>query len=150
MVSTKRPGRGRMENVRGKLTYRRGAVVKTLNFDLDGPAENDDLVIAPTIGTTAPGEHWTITVTPRTTVKLLTAELRVPIAVPPSSRVFVNGYQTWTESREMGPRDRILHSTGWPAHGVPCTAITNTSRTPAFRDVSTAGPMDTFGPNLIS
>ena len=96
-----------MENVRGKLTYRRGAVVKTLNFDLDGPAENDDLVIAPTISTTAPGEHWTITVTPRTTVKLLTAELRVPIAVPPSSRVFVNGYQTWTESREMGPRDRI-------------------------------------------
>jgi len=96
-----------MENVRGKLTYRRGAVVKTLNFDLDGPAENDDLVIAPTIGTTAPGEHWTITVTPRTTVKLLTAELRVPIAVPPSSRVFLNGYQTWTESREMGPRDRI-------------------------------------------
>jgi alpha-galactosidase len=96
-----------MENVRGKLTYRCGAVLKTLNFDLDVQAENNDLVIASTISATAPGEHWTITVTPRTTVKLLTAELRVPVAVPPSSRVFVNGYQTWTESRELGPKDRI-------------------------------------------
>ena len=96
-----------MENVRGKLTYRRGGVVMTLNFDLDEQAENDDLVIAPTISATTPGERWTITVTPRTTVKLLTAELRVPVAVPPTSRIFVNGYQTWTESRELGPRDRI-------------------------------------------
>jgi len=96
-----------MENVRGKLTYRREGAVMTLNFDLNGPAENDDLVIAPTISATAPGEHWTITVTPRTTVKLLTAELRVPVAVPPTSRIFVNGYQTWTESRELGSRDRI-------------------------------------------
>ena len=96
-----------MENVRGKLTYRREGVVMTLNFDLDKQAENDDLVIASTISATAPGERWTVTVTPRTAVKLLTAELRVPVAVPPSSRVFVNGYQTWTESREMRPRDRI-------------------------------------------
>ena len=45
--------------------------------------------------------------TPRTAVTLLAAELRVPVPVPPSSRIFVNGYQTWTESRELGPRDRI-------------------------------------------
>jgi alpha-galactosidase len=96
-----------MEDVRGRLTYRREGVVMTLNFDLDGQAENDDLVIAPTIGATAPGERWTVTVTPRTTVTLLAAELRVPIPVPPASRIFVNGYQTWTESRELGPRDRI-------------------------------------------
>ncbi|MFZ2413512.1 MAG: glycoside hydrolase family 36 protein [Candidatus Cryosericum sp.] len=93
--------------MRGKLTYRRDTVVVTLDFDLDGQAENDDLVIAPTTDTTVPGERWMVTVTPRTTVTLLTAELRVPIPVPPSSRIFVNGYQTWTESRELGPRDRI-------------------------------------------
>ncbi|MCX6083854.1 MAG: alpha-galactosidase [Caldiserica bacterium] len=96
-----------MEDVRGRLTYRREGVVVTLNFDLNGEAENDDLVIAPTIGAIAPGERWTVTVTPRTTVTLLAAELRVPVSVPPTSRIFVNGYQTWTESRELGPRDRI-------------------------------------------
>lgn len=96
-----------MENVRGKLTYRHEGVVTTLDFNLDGQVENDDLVIAPTIDITAPGERWTVTVTPRTTVTLLAAELRVPLAVPPTSRIFVNGYQTWTESRELGPRDRI-------------------------------------------
>lgn len=96
-----------MEDVRGKLTYRREGVVMTLNFDLSGSAENDDLVIAPTMGPTAPGERWTVTVTPRATVTLLAAELRVPVPVPPASRIFVNGYQTWTESRELGSRDRI-------------------------------------------
>ncbi|MCX6063614.1 MAG: alpha-galactosidase [Caldiserica bacterium] len=96
-----------MENVRGKLTYRREGIVRTLNFGLDRQTENDDLVIAPTMCATVPGERWTVTVTPRTVVKLLTAELRVSVPVPPSSRIFVNGYQTWTESRELGPRDRI-------------------------------------------
>ena len=96
-----------MENVRGKLTYRRDGVVVTLKFDLEGQVENDDLTISPTIGAAAPGERWTVTVTPRATVTLLAAELRVPVPVPPASRIFVNGYQTWTESRELGPRDRI-------------------------------------------
>jgi alpha-galactosidase len=96
-----------MEGVKGRLTYRREGVVMTLNFDMDTQAENEDLVIAPTIVATAPGERWTVTVTPRTTATLLAAELRVPIPVSPASRIFVNGYQTWTESRELGPRDRI-------------------------------------------
>jgi alpha-galactosidase len=107
MGFTKRPGRGRMEGVKGRLTYRREGVVMTLDFNLIDQAENDDLVIAPTIRATVPGERWTVTVTPRTTVTLLAAELRVPFPVPRSSRIFVNGYQTWTESRELGPRDRI-------------------------------------------
>ncbi len=96
-----------MENVRGKLTYRRDGVIVTLKFDLDGQVENDDLVISPTIGAAVPGDHWIVTVTPRATVTLLAAELRVSVPVPPASRIFVNGYQTWTESRELGPRDRI-------------------------------------------
>ncbi len=96
-----------MENVRGKLTYRREGVVMTLDFDLDGQAENDDLIITPKVGAISPGERWTITVTPRAPMTLLAAELRVPIAVPATSRIFVNGYQTWTESRELGPRGRI-------------------------------------------
>ncbi|MCX6084916.1 MAG: alpha-galactosidase [Caldiserica bacterium] len=96
-----------MENVRGKLTYRRDGVVTTLSFGLDRQVENDDLVIAPTVRATAPGERWTLTVTARTAVKLLTAELRVPVPIPPSSRIFVNGYQTWTESQELGPKNRI-------------------------------------------
>jgi len=96
-----------MENVGGKLTYRREGVVMTLNFDLDAQAENDDLIITPKVGASSPGERWTITVTPRAPVTLLAAELRVPIAVPATSRIFVNGYQTWTESRELGPRGRI-------------------------------------------
>ena len=45
---TRQPGRHRMENVRGKLTYRRDGVVMTLDFDLIGKSENDDLVISPT------------------------------------------------------------------------------------------------------
>lgn len=96
-----------MDNVRGKLTYRHEGVVATIKFNLTEPAENDDLVITPVTEVVELGERWTVTVTPRTSVKLLTAELRVPIAMPPASRIFVNGYQTWTESRELGPRDRI-------------------------------------------
>lgn len=96
-----------MDNVRGKLTYRHEGVVTTIDFNLTKPVENDDLVITPRIATADPGERWTVTVTPRTSIKLLTAELRVPMAITPTSRIFVNGYQTWTESRELGPRDRI-------------------------------------------
>lgn len=107
MGFTKQSAKHRMENVRGKLTYRRDGVVVTLKFDLDGQVENDDLIISPTIGAAVPGDHWIVTVTPRATVTLLAAELRISVPVPPASRIFVNGYQTWTESRELGPRDRI-------------------------------------------
>ncbi|HWQ21566.1 MAG TPA: hypothetical protein VN478_02415, partial [Clostridia bacterium] len=96
-----------MENVRGKLTYRRDGVVTTLDFTLGGQVENDDLTISPAISAVVPGERWTVTVTPRTAVTLLAAELRIPLPVPHGSHVFVNGYQTWTESRELGTRDRI-------------------------------------------
>jgi alpha-galactosidase len=104
---TRQPGRRRVEHVKGKLTYRRDGIIMTLDFDLISETENDDLVIGTTIQETAPGERWTVTVTPRTAMTLIAAELRVPVSVPPSSRIFVNGYQTWTESRELGPRDRI-------------------------------------------
>ncbi|MCE5192834.1 MAG: glycoside hydrolase family 36 protein [Candidatus Cryosericum sp.] len=96
-----------MENVRGKLTYRREGVIATIDFNLDGGAENEDLVVTPVVEAAYPGERWTVTITPRTPVKLLTAELRVPLLVPPTSRIFVNGYQTWTECHELRPRDRI-------------------------------------------
>lgn len=96
-----------MENVHGKLTYRREGVVTTIDFKLDKPFQNDDLVITPVITAAGPGERWTITVEPRIPVKLLIAELRVPLLIPATSRIFVNGYQTWTESRELAPRERI-------------------------------------------
>jgi len=96
-----------MENLRGKLTYRREGAVATIDFSLTKPTENEDLVITPITEVADPGERWTVTVMPRRAVKLLTAELRVPLLIPPTSRIFVNGYQTWTESRELRPRDRI-------------------------------------------
>ncbi|MHB8070855.1 MAG: glycoside hydrolase family 36 protein [Candidatus Cryosericum sp.] len=96
-----------MEDVRGKLTYRCAGVVKTLDLDLTAPTENEDLVVTPAVTVVDPGERWTITVTPHASVKLLAAELNVHIAVPPTSRIFANGYQTWTESQELGTKDRI-------------------------------------------
>jgi alpha-galactosidase len=96
-----------MENVRGKLTYRCEGVVKTLDLDLGTATENEDLVVTPAVTAVDPGERWTMTVTPHASVKLLGAELRIGLAVPPGSRIFVNGYQTWTESQELGTRNRI-------------------------------------------
>jgi len=96
-----------MENVRGKLTYRSQGVVKTLDLDLGTPTENEDLLATPVVTTTEPGQRWTITLTPRVGVKLLAAELNVHLAIPPASRIFANGYQTWTESQELNAKDRI-------------------------------------------
>lgn len=96
-----------MDNVRGKLTYRSQGVVKTLDLDLDAPTENEDLLATPVVTPAGLGERWTVTVTPHVGVKLLAAELNVPMAIPPASRIFANGYQTWTESQELGTRDRI-------------------------------------------
>jgi alpha-galactosidase len=96
-----------MEDVRGRLTYRCEGVVKTLDLDLGAPTENEDLLATPSVTVVDPGERWTITVTPHASVKLLAAELNVHIAIPPTSRIFANGYQTWTESQELGTKDRI-------------------------------------------
>lgn len=96
-----------MENTRGKLTYRVEGIVKTLDLDLNAPTENEDLAVTPVVAPADPGERWTVTVTPHGGVKLLAAELNVPVEIPPNSRIFTNGYQTWTESQELGTRDRI-------------------------------------------
>ncbi len=96
-----------MENVRGKLTYRCDGVVKTLDLDLGVRTENEDLVATPVVTAIDPGERWTITVVPHVPLKLLAAELSVHLDVPATSRIFVNGYQAWTESQELGTKDRI-------------------------------------------
>ena len=60
------------------------------------------------------GYLFTLQIDPAEEIELLRVSIEIPIDIGPDDRVFVNGFQSWTESKEYEQHEKIGHLT-WPA-----------------------------------
>ena len=60
------------------------------------------------------GYRYTMTLSPSDDIVMKDIAVEIPLDLDPDDRVFVNGYQSWTESREFGQAERVPRLK-WPA-----------------------------------
>ena len=90
-----------VKDFRLELSVTVGGVPSVYSFVESG--ENDALAVAFEKG----GERLKITLTPKTQLTIDGVEVTCPCAVGRKDRVLMNGYQSWTDTRELTVRDRM-------------------------------------------
>lgn len=60
------------------------------------------------------GEHLRVLLTPTRPVTVGSLRVNLPLEIDPADRIFLNGYQSWTDSREFAPRERMRGLRGVP------------------------------------
>lgn len=89
----------------GRVVYRAGGKKHTLAFDGSG-ARSADFAVVVSAGRTGGVERVTVRLEAVRAVELIEVRAEFGVHMGPRSRVFVNGYQSWTESREYGAGER--------------------------------------------
>jgi len=60
------------------------------------------------------GYRFTMVLRPEEEIVLTRVSVEIPLDLGPDDRIFVNGFQSWTESREFGQNEKIA-TLKWPA-----------------------------------
>lgn len=89
------------------IAYRINNEVKVL--DLSSAYENKDLTIDWTMTQHPTSTRLVLTLTPKTTLELNRMSLGFDYRFEPQQRVFVNGYQSWTDSHERAIHEKLPH-----------------------------------------
>lgn len=85
----------------GKIIYSIDGKRKTLSFTLDKEDQSEELRVQTGIKILPRGKRVIITLIPSPSVRIEKAFLRCHVPFKSDDRVFLNGYQSWTESREF-------------------------------------------------
>ena len=80
----------------------------TVSFPLDKMSFFDDLYVDCKLESTSQYQRLQIEIHPKQQVKLEKLEIRYPFAYQNTSKVFCNGFQSWSESKEYPLDGRIL------------------------------------------
>ena len=78
-----------------------------MQFGLDGPNHLPGLDVTSEIKKTALGETLRVSLTPSDDIVLDALAVEMEHYFHGSDRVFINGFQSWTQSREFGVRERL-------------------------------------------
>jgi len=89
------------------LAYRVNQEVKVL--DLSESYDNDDLTVKFTLTPHKKATRLVVTVKPKVTIELNRMSLSFDYPIESHHRVFVNGYQSWTESHERAIHEKLPH-----------------------------------------
>ncbi len=101
-----------MKNVRIKLEYRAGGEIRRAESGSD--FSNSDLSFKLISSETGNGSSLSLKVIPKKTVEAVTLELSGDFDFLNIDRIFANGFQSWTDSREFGLTEKI-RKPGWIA-----------------------------------
>lgn len=89
------------------VAYRIGEVTEVL--DLTQSFENKDLRIDWILTPIGHAQRLTVSLIPKSTLELFRMNLSMDHAFQENERIFVNGYQSWTDSHEHGLNDKLQH-----------------------------------------
>ncbi|MCB1202101.1 MAG: alpha-galactosidase [Leptospiraceae bacterium] len=94
---------------RGKLTYTIDGVLNEIVWGKEKNVQNNDLQFNSRNISSSKGEVYRIELLPRgnTRISLQDFLLEIPLSFDEQTKIFVNGFQSWTESREYLPHEEI-------------------------------------------
>jgi alpha-galactosidase len=98
----------------GQVTYIFRGKEMTFHFYPVQPLERLGLRMRGIRRAVGDGYRFTFTLTPAEEITLLRVSVDMDVSLNQGSRVFANGFQSWTESREYGIRERMPRLR-WPA-----------------------------------
>ena len=90
-----------------KLTYTVDGVIKALS--LSEPTDNQEMEIRWSIQNDNGSQSVFLTVNPKMPLTLDRLDLVYEVAYKPTHRIFMNGYQSWTESHERSIKEKQPH-----------------------------------------
>lgn len=89
------------------LAWERDGVRNNVTFPLTESYIHKDLILTPSFTNLKHGRLITLTLTPNVPFHLTQMAIRFPLEIDPDDRMMINGYQTWTESREFKLMEQI-------------------------------------------
>lgn len=96
-----------MNIYKGKITYLSGKTQKSVEFRVGNREKNSELVINSNISNIAGGYRFELDIDAQEDIEFVDVVLEAPVNIDAGSRIFLNGFQTWTESREFRKDDAI-------------------------------------------
>lgn len=89
------------------LAWERDGVRNHVTFPLTESYIHKDLILTPSFINQRYGRLITLTLTPNVPFHLNQLAIRFPLEISPEDQMMVNGYQTWTQSREFKAAEQI-------------------------------------------
>ncbi len=96
-----------MEIKNGIIIYLFKTKKYKVSFGLEGSVSGNGLTIKTELNNTGNGKIYTLNLIPEDKIKIIDLHLIADINVNADDRIFLNGYQTWTESREFRPDENM-------------------------------------------
>lgn len=91
--------------IRGTVEYGYEGRVARMRFGAEGKAENAQLALESRMTETAAGIRFDLVIRPRKEIKIRKLSFATDLLRSRDERVFLNGYQSWTDSKEFDRRD---------------------------------------------
>lgn len=91
----------------GFIKYNINGQDTALKFSLDSVLTNEHLEIYSKLTDRGIGSVFELIINPKVEIQIITLLLRAKTNLANTDRLFINGFQTWTESREYGTDERI-------------------------------------------
>ncbi len=89
----------------GHIEYACGGVTVRQTFTLDRNIDDDALSLRFERSVSVSGEFWRVLIDARKTLRIASLRLEIPYRFDGDDRVFLNGYQSWTDSKEFSRSD---------------------------------------------
>lgn len=96
-----------MPKIQVHLSWERDGILKSVVFPITETYAHQDLTMDPSTVATEHGQLITVQCTPHCPVTITRLALQMEPEIRREDVMMVNGYQTWTQSRELGSGDRI-------------------------------------------
>lgn len=93
--------------ITGKVDYTLNGRHSEISFGGNGRSRGDGLSIESTLSPVRNGYRLMVTLVPTVGVRIANIEISHDAIESPRDLVFMNGYQSWTDSREFGRHDRM-------------------------------------------
>lgn len=97
-----------MKNGIVHLTWEREGVTKQESFPVVESFNHEDLTLTPQIQELENGQVYTLKMEVKTPLRVKSLSIHLTPTVTNADQMMVNGYQSWTQSREMGSHEQIL------------------------------------------
>jgi len=91
----------------GKVDYDFNGKKKSLSFDGNGRSQGDGLSVESSLTAVRNGFRLMVTLVPSVGITISNIEISHDAIESPRDLVFMNGYQSWTDSKEFSRRDRM-------------------------------------------
>ena len=91
--------------IRGIVEYRYEGRVARMRFGADDTTENDQLSLKSKMTETGSGIRFDLVIQPRKEITIRTLSFETDLLRSSRERVFLNGYQSWTDSKEFNRHD---------------------------------------------